>query len=278
MVSSPVPLFVGQALGMEKMPDQQSPILPSPVGNAYSLFVTGVLPSQPGGIVSVFATDNLTNASSYSTQGIILSPPLQKHGTGSCNPSSGDDCADYIGMEAVFPGTRPIGFYIADQGVFATDNKCSVHGAFWGQLGVATASANYESWTRLGPTLRATPVPTSCPTNGGPLGFNQPTIIKIGNDYYAYFWLPKTTGISVARATAGSNALPQSWSTLNGGRWTTVPSSAGVQTMGSADVVVQAPSYVTMPWVSYNNYLQTYLMTMITHDGFYYSKLEKNKK
>jgi hypothetical protein len=275
MASDPVALFSGTALGMQKMPDQQTPILSGPTPGSYRLFVTGVRPGQPGGVVSIFTTSNLTDASAYQTGGVVLTPTQMKKGGGSCNPMSGDDCADYIGMEAVFAASARgalVGFYIADQNAFANGQACPGKN-FYGQLGVAT-SPNGASWKRLGPTLRGGPVPTSCPTKaGGPLAFNQPTVIKIGSSYYAYFWLPQTAGIAVARAAAGANGLPGSWSVWSKGQWTAIPTQGGVQTIGSAPAILKAGNYVTMPWVSYNTYLHTYLMTMITHDGFYYSKL-----
>jgi hypothetical protein len=264
---------------MQKMPDQQTPVLPGPSPDTYELFVTGVRPGagEEGGVLSVFTTSNLTAASAYKSSGVVLTPPQQKLRVGACNPTAGDGCADYIGVEAVFPGPDAgdlVGFYIADQSTFATSQPCSGKN-FYGQLGIATSQDNGSSWMRLGPTLRGAPVPTTCPTkDAGPVAFNQPTVIKIGDGYYAYFWLPNAGGLAVARSTvAQDTGLPGQWSLWSSGQWNAIPAVAGVQTIGKADAVVRMSDYVTMPWVSYNTYLRTYLMTMITHDGFYYSRL-----
>jgi hypothetical protein len=294
MMSQPQPLFTGPKLGMHDMPDQQTSILQQPDGG-YELFVTGVLAGQPGGVVSIFTTSDLTQASKYQSKGLILQPPQKKKSAGACSSTANNDaCADYVGMEAVFTGGasgKLVGFYIADQQQFSS-TLCPL-GAFYGQLMVTTGPADGGSWSAGTPTLRAAPIPTGCPPKGekGALAFNQPTVIKIGNEYYVYFAFPipsssnrtgSYVGIAVARAPVGAGGLPGSWQVLSGGNWTPVPTVPappapnGVQTISSADIVIPLQKYVTMPWVSYNNYLQAYLMTMITQDGFYYSKLAKS--
>jgi hypothetical protein len=268
-MSDPQPLFTGSALGMQQMPDQQTPILRSSQG-LYQLFVTGVVPGQPGGVVSLFTTPDLTKPSLYQTSGVVLTPPVRNLAT-ACKSNGGDSQARYIGMEAVIPAGTPhnlVGFYIADQ-------KCSGK-AFYGQLGFATATQDGASWTCHGPTLRGAS-PSQCKSGKGPAAFNQPTVIKVGNYYYAYFAIPTLpgSGISVARAPVGNGGAPGSWSVMSRGQWTAVSTTTdNVQTITSADLVVPIQGYVTMPWVSYNTYLKTYLMTMVTHDGFYYSKLQ----
>ena len=293
-MSRPQALFVGDNFGMHDMPDQQTPILSTQGG--YELFVTGVPPGQPGGVLSVFSTPDLTKPSLYHSSGVVLKPPEQKcaprsnkncanpgqNNVQDCDPVSvTNDCADYIGMEAVFDAGSSgglVGFYIADQQKFVPGNSCLFGGAFYGQLGLATAPRADAQWSMQGVTLRGAGLPNTCPTQAGPVAFNQPTVIKIGNEYYAYFALPKQIqGIAVARASVASNGLPGPWWYRTKGRWALVPIVNGVATISQADAVVpQVPmsDYVTMPWVSYNTYLRTYLMTMITHSGFYYSKLE----
>ena len=299
LMSGPQPLFVGDNFGVHDMPDQQTPILNT--NGAYELFVTGVPPGQPGGVLSVFSTTDLTKPALYHSSGVVLKPPEKKIPNckpGSVNPncknpgqpgnvqdcdpaSVTNDCADYIGMEAVFDAGSAggiVGFYIADQQKFVPGNSCTFPGAFYGQLGVATAPRADAQWSMQGVTLRGADLPGICPTQAGPVAFNQPTLIKIGNEYYAYFALPKQIqGIAVARAQVQSNGLPGPWWVRVNGSWVKVPIVSGVATISKADAVVPGvpkANYVTMPWVSYNTYLRTYLMTMITHDGFYYSKLE----
>ncbi len=109
------------------------------------------------------------------------------------------------------------------------------------------------------------------------MAFNQPTVIEIGGSYYAYFFIAgsQKPGLSVARATIGVGGKPGPWFVLTGGKWLQVPMQSGVQTISSADVVVAPPSklYLTMPWVSFNKYLNAYLMTVVGEHGFYYSTL-----
>jgi hypothetical protein len=268
LMSDPQPLFSGPALGMKEMPDQQTPILLSSSG-LYQLFVTGLVPGQKGGVVGLFTTPDLTQPSSYQSVGVVLTPPVAN--LAACKSTGGDSQAAYVGLEAVIPTDTPqnlVGFYIADQ-------KCGT--GFYGQLGFATATQDGASWICHGPTLRAGP-PNQCGTVKGHIkAFNQPTVIKVGNYYYAYFAIPSLLGpgIAVARAQVGSSGTPGSWQVMLKGQWSTVSNlTDNIPTITAADLVVPMQGYVTMPWVSYNTYLKTYLMTMVTRDGFYYSKLQ----
>ncbi len=282
LLSDPQPLFTGTALGMNAMPDQQTPILHRSDG-AYQLFVTGVLPGRPGGVVSVFTSPDLTRAAEYQTGGPVLKPPRQKvrGGGATCaDPSGGDGCADYIGMESVFETTAPghlVGFYIADQTEFAAGN-CP-KGAFYGQLGVATSQDDGRTWTRHGPTLRGGTIPSTCTKPQGPIALNQPTLLKAAGSYYVYFALGGSPahGLAVARASVRPDGMPGPWDVFQGGRWVPMPLDSGhVADVSTAEMVVPMAAYTTMPWISYNTYLQTYLLTFVTQDGFYYSKLENH--
>jgi hypothetical protein len=276
MMSEPVAVFTGTQLGLNAIPDQQTPVLRDP-GGAYQLYLTGVRPGQPGGVVNVFSTSDLTQPQAYRNERMILSPPQRKHATGKCDAQDTDDCATYIGMTSVFENGSSrglVGFYVADQQDFA-DGSCG-KGAFYGQIGVATTQDG-AIWRMHGPTLRGVKLPRACTRTTGPIAFNQPAMIKIGGDYYIYFALPASgkQGIGVARAPVQPDGTPGEWQVRDKGQWIAVQQQDKVPTLQDFDMVVSGQAYVTMPWISYNTYLETYLLTFVTQDGFYYAKLQK---
>lgn len=104
-----------------------------------------------------------------------------------CGPLKlGDERAEYLGMLSVFPIKKNdfqnlMGFYIADQTIFADGTTCPTKksGDFYSQVGFAISHDGGKTWDRQGPVLANEPLPNRPGDSaGGPIDFNQPTFFK----------------------------------------------------------------------------------------------------
>ena len=202
--------------------------------------------------------------------------------------------ADYTGITGVFHSgttTNPkhlIGIYHCQTDTFGGDMNCHSGDGFFAQVCLAKSKNGGKTWDRIGPIISGEPLPDFPNPHQFEYGTPQPAAIEAGGYFYAYYPYvasgqfqplgspcvpgkdcPKST-IQVARAPIQLDGKPGTWSKFYKGKFD--PCQPGLY--GSGTTLFELPDggiFVRQPWVTYNTYLQKYVMTFICRTGWFFT-------
>lgn len=180
--------------------------------------------------------------------------------------------ADYSGPGTVLRaanGADLIMIYHSENNMFG-----GVHGPpipFYASIGLARSGDNGRTWTRIGQIISGSAAKPATPAT---LGAAAPSVIAAGGYLYCFFNDIIANGANVvhlARAPIETDGAPGTWMKWHRGSFSQ-PGLGGASTA----VQGQAPPGITtvqagQPSVSFNTFLQRYVMLFYSHVGFHYS-------
>lgn len=135
-------------------------------------------------------------------------------------------------------------------------------------IGIAISQDGGTTWEKKGQILKGMGKKTGANV---PFGAGQPSAVIKDNYIYLYYtdWNGQyPDSIHLARAPKDSNGMPGSWEKFNGGRF----ENKGLD--GPSAPVVFPPTgegYAAIPGVSFNTYLNQFVMVFEARGGFYMS-------
>jgi hypothetical protein len=254
--------------GTEFTPDEHMTYLRQPDGSV-RLWIAGGTAASAGETIG-FSTNDLVNLTP-----LTLSGGNAVAGLGPSGPGTENFDADYAGPGSVFPasnGTDLLMIYHAENHEFAGQHYVTV--PFYASIGLARSTDNGATWTSMGAIITGmTPKPVSFPTRDS-LGAGNPTAITANGYIYVFYvdWnLTFPDSIYVARAPVSSDGAQGSWEKYYNGSF----SQPGLGGLSSAVQGPPPPSnstiYAGSPDVSYNTFLQTYLLLLNSNVGWHYA-------
>ncbi len=180
--------------------------------------------------------------------------------------------ADYAGPGSIFPaanGTDLLMIYHAENHLFSGVDYAGV--PFYAGLGLARSQDGGLSWQRQGEIISGhdPQQPTQAPQGAGALG---PTAVEAGGFIYVIFReidvQSTVAGYGIARAPVSSDGAPGSWQKYSQGSFSTAGLGGSFTPLG---IVLDptAPGDMRQPHVSFNTYLNQYLMATVGNGGIY---------
>ena len=180
--------------------------------------------------------------------------------------------ADYAGAGSVFPaadGADLLMIYHAENHLF--NGVLSPGSPFYAAIGLARSSDGGVTWTREGQIIGAHDPQSQTQTSGG-AGAATPSAIESGGYIYVFYREidPHSglTGFAVARAPISSDGAPGAWQKYSNGAFST-PGLGGAFTPLGIVLDPTAPGDMRQPQVSFNVYLNQFLMTCVGNGGVY---------
>ena len=214
-----------------------------------------------------FATPDLVSLTSLATSGGAPVGVLLPSGPG----TTAFD-ADYAGAGSVFPaanGTDLLMIYHAENHLF--NGVLSPGQPFYAGIGLARSSDGGVSWTREGQIIGAHDLQLQTQTSGG-AGASTPSAIESGGYIYVVYReidpQSAVSGFAIARAPMSSDGAPGSWLKYSGGSFST-PGLGGSFTPLGIVLDPTAPGDMRQPQLSFNTYLNQFLMTCVGNGGVY---------
>jgi len=247
--------------GLLFVPDEHLSYLRQPDGS-YKMWVSG------GGTLG-FTTPDMLRLTSMKTANGVPTTVLAPSGPG----STAFD-ADYAGAGSVFPaanGTDLLMIYHAENHLFGSTHYPGT--PFYASIGLARSTDGGVSWQREGRILSGhDPQQPSQPATGA--GALTPSAIETGGYIYVLFreidLQSKTQGLAIARAPVASDGAPGSWQKLDEGSFST-PGLGGEFTPLQLVLDPSDEGDMRQPFVSFNSYLQAFLLTIVGNGGIYFS-------
>jgi hypothetical protein len=219
-----------------------------------------------GGTVG-FSTPDLLKLAPLKTDKGVPSPLLAPSGPG----TTAFD-ADYAGSGSVFKaenGSDLLMIYHAENHLFGTVH--SNGNPFYAGIGLARSTDGGVTWQRQGQILSAHDVQSSSQTSGG-AGIETPSAIEANGYIYVFFReidsQSNVEGIGIARAPIASDAVAGSWQKYLNGSYTS-PGLGGAFTPLQVTLDVNAKSDHRQPFVTFNTYLNAYVLTIVGNGGIY---------
>ena len=249
--------------GLQFTPDEHISFLRQSDGT-YKLFAAG---GAAYGVYG-FTTPDLLTLTSFKTSGGAPAGVFLPAGAGTTAYD-----ADYAGSGTVLTaanGSDLLMFYHAENHLFGgTDYPGS---PFYASVGLARSSDGGMTWTREGAVITgADPQqPTQTPTGAGAL---TPTAIETGGYIYVLYreidLQSHLSGLAIARAPISSDGAPGSFEKYYAGAFTT----AGLGGTPTILSIVLDPTNADLrqPHVSFNTYLNTFVMAIVGNGGIYVS-------
>ncbi|OTP72762.1 hypothetical protein [Caballeronia sordidicola] len=180
--------------------------------------------------------------------------------------------ADYAGAGSVFPaanGTDLLMIYHAENHLF--NGVLSSGNPFYAAIGLARSSDGGVTWTREGEIIGAHDPQLPTQTTGG-AGALTPSAVESGGYIYVIFReidpQSKVTGFALARAPIAIDGVPGSWQKYSGGAFSTA-GLGGAFTPLNVVLDPTVPGDMRQPQVSFNVYLQQFLMVSVGNGGIY---------
>lgn len=245
----------GTPLGSD-IPDEHLSFLRQPDGG-FRTWVTGSARTYG------FTTPDLLSFTSLAASGAVLLPSA---------PGTSAFDADYAGAGSVFPaanGSDLLMIYYAENHLF--NGVLSSGSPFYAAIGLARSHDGGVSWTREGEIIGAHDPQSPTQATGG-AGASTPTAIEAGGFIYVVYReidpQSAASGFAIARAPISSDGAPGSWRKYSAGGFST-PGLGGAFT--PLDIVLDptAPGDMRQPQVSFNTYLNQFLMTCVGNGGIY---------
>ena len=180
--------------------------------------------------------------------------------------------ADYAGAGSVFPaanGTDLLIIYHAENHLYSGKDYPGT--PFYAGIGLARSQDGGYSWQRQGEIISGLDPqqPTQAPTGAGAL---TPAAIESGGYIYVVFreldQQSNLRGFAIARAPVSSDGAPGSWQKYYQGAFST-PGLGGNFTPLNLVLDPGANSDQRQPNVSFNSYLQSFVLTTVGNGGIY---------
>ena len=180
--------------------------------------------------------------------------------------------ADYAGPGNIFPaanGTDLLMVYHAENHLFSGVDYAGT--PFYAGIGLARSSDGGVTWQRQGQIISAHDPQQATQSSPG-AGASTPTVVKANGFIYAIFreidLQSNVKGFAIARASIASDGIPGSWQKYYQGSFSS-PGLGGDFTPLGLVLDPTAPSDQRQPHLSFNTYLNQYLMTMVGNGGIY---------
>ena len=180
--------------------------------------------------------------------------------------------ADYAGAGSVFPaanGSDLLMIYHAENHLF--NGVLSPGSPFYAAIGLAISRDGGVTWTREGQIIGAHDPQLQTQTSGG-AGASTPSAIETGGYIYVIYReidpQSAVSGFAIARAPVSSDGAPGSWQKYSSGGFST-PGLGGMFTPLNIVLDPTAPGDMRQPQVSFNTYLNQFLMTCVGNGGIY---------
>jgi hypothetical protein len=173
----------------------------------------------------------------------------------------------YAAIHSVVPGANQgelIGFFHRE--LWPSQGQ---YFPFTAGIGTAVSKDNGLTWERQPKMIIEGLQPEKPPANGVS-GAGQPSAIVKDNHVYLFFtdWTRPPDSIHVARARLDSVCKPQAWRHWKGDDWGRFGSEAESKPVVLPPAEWPNSLYSALSGVSYNRYLQKYLMVFETNPGF----------
>ncbi|HXP92912.1 MAG TPA: hypothetical protein VN905_05540 [Candidatus Binatia bacterium] len=179
--------------------------------------------------------------------------------------------ADYAGAGSVFPaanGTDLLMIYHAENHLFSGTDYLVI--PFYATVVLARSSDGGLTWTKQGVIISGLDAQQATQAATGAGALTPTAIVSGGFIYVLYREIDLQSGIdgvAIARAPVSSDGAPGSWKKYFGGSFST-PGLGGVTT--PLNIVLDPTNKdLRQPHVSFNTYLNTFLMTMVGNGGIY---------
>jgi hypothetical protein len=245
--------------GLLYFPDEHFSYLRQTDGS-FKMWVSG------GGTLG-FTTSDMLNLTSMNTASGIPSSVLSPSGPG----TTAFD-ADYAGAGSIFPAanaTDLLMIYHAENHLFGSTHYAGV--PFYASIGLARSTDGGLTWQRQGQIISGQdPQLVSQPATGA--GALTPTAIETDGYIYVLFreidLQSNTQGLAIARAPIASDGAPGSWQKLYQGSFST-PGLGGAFTPLQLVLDPSAEGDRRQPCVSFNSYLQAFVLTIVGNGGIY---------
>jgi hypothetical protein len=245
--------------GLLFVPDEHLTYQRQPDGT-FKLWMSG------GGTLGFTTPDLLTLTPMKASNGVptnVLAP---------AGPGTAAFDADYAGAGNVLPassGAELLMIYHAENHLFGSAHYPGT--PFYASIGLARSSDGGLTWQREGQILSGRdPQQASQPPTGA--GALTPTVIASGGYLYAMFreidLQSQVQGFALARAPIESDAAAGSWQKLFQGNFST-PGLGGDFTPLTLVLDPGAENDRRQPCVSYNLYLQAFLLAVVGNGGVY---------
>ena len=214
-----------------------------------------------------FTTPDLLNLVPIKSDKGVPSPLLAPSGPG----TTAFD-ADYAGSGSIFKaanGSDLLMIYHAENHLFGTVH--SNGNPFYAGIGLARSTDGGITWERKGQILSAHDPQLSSQTSGG-AGIGTPSAIEANGYIYVFFReidsQSKMEGIGVARTPIADDAVAGTWQKFFNGAYTS-PGLGGAFTPLQITLDSNAKSDHRQPFVTFNTYLNAYVLTIVGNGGIY---------
>jgi len=180
--------------------------------------------------------------------------------------------ADYAGPGSIFPaanGTDLLMIYHAENHLFSGVDYAGA--PFYAGIGLARSHDGGVTWVRQGEIVSGhdPQQPTQAPQGAGAL---TPTAVESGAFIYLVFreidLQSQVAGYGIARAPVSSDGAPGSWQKYAQGSFST-PGLGGSFTPLNIVLDPTVPGDMRQPHVSFNTYLNQYVMVTVGNGGIY---------
>jgi hypothetical protein len=279
ILGPPVQLLNPGDLGLDSVPDVQLSEIRQPDGS-FAFWIGGSVDKMAGSVAMLSTSDFATFAPVVGEDGaatpVFTASAPKPCGDGS--PGSNAFDAQYAASGTVLTaadGHDLLMIYHAENHTFGND--CYAVVPFYATLGLARSTDGGRSWTRQGAIITGRdPQPTTTPTSAG-MGAAVPSAISAGGYTYVFYSDYPVPGsghsgsnsIMVARAPAAADGAPGSWSKWNAGAFGS--SGMGGDSAPILPITDSACVFPRQPGITFNTYLNTYVLTMICGSGWFFS-------
>ncbi|SDS82553.1 hypothetical protein SAMN05216490_1891 [Mucilaginibacter mallensis] len=248
--------------GLLFSPDEHLSYLPNASGSFNMWF------AADGGTVG-FSTPDMLNLSPLKSANGVPIPLLAPSGAGGAAFD-----ADYAGSGSVFRaanGSDLLMIYHAENHLFGTNHSNGI--PFYAGIGLARSGDGGITWQREGQILSGyDPQEASQPPTGA--GIGTPAAIEANGYIYIFFreidLQSKMEGIGIARSLISDDAVPGSWQKFWNGSFAS-PGLGGAFTPLQLILDKNVPSDHRQPFVTFNAYLNVYVLIVVGNGGIYMS-------
>ena len=180
--------------------------------------------------------------------------------------------ADYAGPGNIFPaanGSDLLMVYHAENHLFSGVDSPGT--PFYAGIGLARSGDGGVMWQRQGQIISAHDPQQATQSSPG-AGASTPTVVKANGFIYVIFreidLQSNVKGFAIARASIASDGTAGSWQKYYQGSFST-PGLGGLFTPLDLVLDPTAPSDQRQPHLSFNTYLNQYIMAMVGNGGIY---------
>lgn len=180
--------------------------------------------------------------------------------------------ADYAGPGNIFPAANGVDLlmvYHAENHLFSGVDSPGT--PFYAGIGLARSTDGGVTWQRQGQIISAHDPQEATQSSPG-AGASTPTVVKADGFIYVIFreidLQSNVKGFAIARAPIAGDGVAASWQKYYQGAFSS-PGLGGDFTPLALVLDPTAPSDQRQPHLSFNTYLNQYLMTMVGNGGIY---------